>query len=95
VSFGLYSEQGYLADLASIEGWSDVVDFLKDQKCAEECPELASFAETGYSYSPAKVKAELGKLLVSVRIRDSSVRDTLKNLEAKLARAKEIAIVHG
>ena len=91
MSYYLYDEDGYVGDLASIEGYGELTDTIQKGNY----PQLKSLVQKGMTLAPGKVHQELKALLISGRLSDKSVRDTVFNMQKLMAKEiqKEIVIV--
>ena len=89
MSFFLASENGFVSDVATAQGWNDVIDFV-DEHLPAASP-LSDFCNTGVTTNIQGVVGDIVKILPSVN--DKAVRSILQELKTNLAKVKEIAII--
>lgn len=90
MSYVLYSEDGYLTDIASVGGWWKLITEI--DKVRDTGP-LADFINTGKTTNPQAVIKEINDILPDIT--DSNVQDILKTLRDNLQKVKEIGIISG
>jgi hypothetical protein len=90
MGYGLYGEQGYIQDVASIGGWWDLITTVDKRQTVGP---LVDFLNTGKTTNPSEVVKAIDTLLPDIT--DTSVRNILKGLRTGLLKTKEIAIVSG
>lgn len=83
MTYSLMQGNDYIAPLATIKGYGDVLKFISGKR--EKYPNLASMLTTGNTDSPDKVSREAGDAAEFAPSRD--VEKTLKGMSAAL-RAK-------
>lgn len=89
MGYCLYSEDGYVQDVASIGGWSDLCDFVD----AQGGRSLKAFVNHGETTNIQGVLKDIDALLPKVR--DHDVKIVLEGLKKGLTKIKrkEIAII--
>jgi hypothetical protein len=89
MGYCLYSEDGYVQDVASIGGWSDLCDFAN----AHGGRSVKAFVNNGETANIHGVLKDIDSLLLKVRARD--VQIVLEGLKKGLTKIKqkEIAII--
>ncbi len=90
MSYSLFSEAGYLQDVASISGWLDLITAI--DKITLVGP-LHDFLNTGTTTEPQAVIKEINDILPSIN--DISTRNVLEGLVEGLKKVKEIGIISG
>jgi hypothetical protein len=88
MSYYLVDARGYLADLASINGYADMRDAVKAIK---PFGQLAEFLANGETTDIANTINDLDQILPQVTI--TSVKSTLEELKNNLIKAHDIVIV--
>lgn len=87
MSYTLYSENGYVQDIASVNGYYEMLKF-----CMENGGDyLKTFVEKGESDYPDKVRQDIFNVLP--KCSDPGVKKTLEELIEGLEGIKEIAII--
>lgn len=88
MSFFLVSEGGYVGELASINGFMEMVAIVKSIK---PYGYLADFVNDGQTTDISEVINEIDQVIPEVTMQ--SVKSTLEELKLNLGKAKEIAII--
>ena len=93
MAFCLYDEDGYVGDLASIEGYEMFQELINKSSL----PNLQSMTKKGMTLQPAKVNDELNALIKSGTVKENSLRETVLNFQRLMLKEikKEIVIVSG
>jgi hypothetical protein len=87
MSFFLVDSEGFVSDISTAKGWSDVSNALKKLRNTP----LSSFLATGETTKPDVVASEINQVLPFID--DKSIVKTLTNLQAGLKKCKDIAII--
>lgn len=90
MTMALYSENGFITDVASIGGWWDLITEVDKMK--KDGP-LSDFLDTGKTTKPEDVIKEIDELLPDIF--DSTIRSILEGLKKGLQKVKEVAIISG
>lgn len=85
--YNLYSENGYVQDVANNKGWWDTISALTKLQTGE----LVMFAQEGKTVNPKGVIADIDKLLPQINYK--KVKDILESLREGLTKCQEIAII--
>ena len=90
MSVNLYDITGEIAQVASLQGWGDVISTFEKSTGPSALLELI---DSGESDDPAEVKREIEEFLTTKPKLHESVLKTLDNLAKILGRCEEIAII--
>ena len=86
MTYYVYDSKGYIGDLASGKGLSDLRIFSLQ---ASKDPEVKAFFNKGISKSPLKLQSEFKALNSS----NASINETIQNLIEMLGKCKDVAII--
>jgi hypothetical protein len=89
MSYQLYSENGFCCDLASVNGYFQMLVEVKDIPGAQA---LKAFLDEGKTERPKQVSLDLDYILKTQKL-PISVHRTMKLLAFQMKQIKEVAIV--
>lgn len=92
MSYAVYSEEGFVGSLATVEGYGQLRKVI--QAHAEKGYSLTELLQDGYVTDAKQAKAEVDVILKSQNLAFQS-RYMLKRLSQLLGRVQGVAIVHG